>query len=1094
MRPFRWMSIPVLSLFLVVVLFQPTLSPAQSADPTWLTAGLAGGTVNELLINPLSPTTLYAAVGRSVFVSTNSGAQWDEVLTSENLMSALALNPATSPPTLFAAGSKQVWRSTDDGATWTELSTDLEADVTVLQIESATNKLWAGTRAGVWRYDNAWKRVSDAPTVVWDIAFNATAMFVGAENGFFRSRNQGDTWTRIPVVPDPATQDNNIRTIEINPVTGLIVVGTWYGGIHVSDSGGDRWERKTSAPSDRSFGFLHFTDLAYVVSDYANEPPILYASAQSKTIDKEIPEEGDFPRSGVFRLEDNAVWVPVSGGLSNRYVTQLAAHPTLPGTVYAGTLGSGIWAKTSTTSDWVQQSIGLNALSVKAFVRSGPNLYAATSGDGVHRSSDNGITWTKLGAGLPRIETNAESLLVDERGTVWFGHSRNGLFRLNGDTWEAIGRERFGFTNVSGLTSTGSAIIAAYSSNQENNRRFVVLSEDRGETWREAMNGLPDNIEVYQLTTQFTINGSVVWASTAAGLFRLLPRATRWEVFGSESGLTLNDIRGITVDPNNPNVLYAYGNSVYKSQDGGASWSPRQDGLDFGLFRDLAIDPTNAQRIYLAGSRGIQRLNPITGSWTAIADGGPSRGLAVTVSTDGVVYAGSDNGTWQFVPEGVDVPLERPRTKWGVLIYLNGDNDLDALTVSVFDRLESVADNPAVCVNVLWDRFNGPTREYIVQPDTTPGVVASTYSLNQTFWEYGELDMGARSTFESYLSRARIRCPADHYFVSVVDHGGGWAPQAVPDLATRGRYRIGSGGGLSWDDTSGGNRMGTKDVQLALENATANTPPLDVLFYDACLMGTFEDVYAARSSADYLVASANIAWGTFPYDRYIESITATTTPRELAEQIVAIYSSALPVDPYIIAAYDLTRADVAAQDLRTLSAALAARLPADGDKVAQAAANVQRYDSNNDDALSTLDTVVDVVDLARKLAAAFPGTAVSTAAQNLERSIATGADPLIISAKKRSSLPTDTVQYDHANAVGLSIYFPLEARDQRRYPFYIEPEGQVDFAASTSWGTTIASLRRALPPLPPEPDVDPERYGPLLFQRSVYLPVIRTTK
>lgn len=68
------------------------------------------------------------------------------------------------------------------------------------------------------------------------------------------------------------------------------------------------------------------------------------------------------------------------------------------------------------------------------------------------------------------------------------------------------------------------------------------------------------------------------------------------------------DVLSLATDPDNPNIIYAgtYGSGVYKSTNGGDTWS--QVGLNYkdtGVY-ELTIDPRNSRIIYAGtdGSRG----------------------------------------------------------------------------------------------------------------------------------------------------------------------------------------------------------------------------------------------------------------------------------------------------------------------------------------------------------------------------------------------------------------------------------------------------------------------------------------------------------
>jgi len=112
------------------------LGGPRSADAgvdVWTLTGPPSGTILALAIDPQNPATLYAAVSRDsvfpnsavtgVFKSTDGGATWGATgLTIPT--SSLVIDPLT-PTTLYAAGSSGVFKSADGGGTWSAVNSGL---------------------------------------------------------------------------------------------------------------------------------------------------------------------------------------------------------------------------------------------------------------------------------------------------------------------------------------------------------------------------------------------------------------------------------------------------------------------------------------------------------------------------------------------------------------------------------------------------------------------------------------------------------------------------------------------------------------------------------------------------------------------------------------------------------------------------------------------------------------------------------------------------------------------------------------------------------------------------------------------------------
>jgi len=122
-----------------------------------------GDGVVALAINPANPSIMYAACTYTYYQqtlcrilrSTDGSSTWTVALDAGDALLgrdlyAIVLDPAT-PTTVYAAGDTGVIRSTDGGANWTD--TGLHQGVTSLVVNPATATLYACTWHGVFSYN-----------------------------------------------------------------------------------------------------------------------------------------------------------------------------------------------------------------------------------------------------------------------------------------------------------------------------------------------------------------------------------------------------------------------------------------------------------------------------------------------------------------------------------------------------------------------------------------------------------------------------------------------------------------------------------------------------------------------------------------------------------------------------------------------------------------------------------------------------------------------------------------------------------------------------------------------------------------------------
>jgi photosystem II stability/assembly factor-like uncharacterized protein len=146
------------------------------------------------------------------------------------------------------------------------------------------------------------------------------------------------------------------------------------------------------------------------------------------------------------------------------------------------------------------------------------------------------------------------------------------------------------------------------------------------------------------------------------GVFKSTDGGTTWS--SANTGLAKIDIRALAIDPETPAVIYAgvYDGGVFKTTDGGASWSVENAGLSDTRILALAIDPTAPATIYAgAETGGIFKSTDGGESWlpTGLTKG-EIRVLAVDPNGSNALYAGATSGLIRSTDGGATwVPINK---------------------------------------------------------------------------------------------------------------------------------------------------------------------------------------------------------------------------------------------------------------------------------------------------------------------------------------------------------------------------------------------------------------------------------------------------
>jgi hypothetical protein len=355
---------------------------------------------------------------------------------------------------------------------------------------------------------------------------------------------------------------------------------------------------------------------------------------------------------------------------------------------------------------------------------------------------------------------------------------------------------------------------------------------------------------------------------------------------------------------------------------------------------------------------------------------------------------------------------------------------------------------------------DGDTRRYLVRPD-------GDYTLGVNYWELGELDMGDPQTLADFVNWARDNSLTDHTYLAVSNHGGGIRGIAWEDYRTRGNLTI-------------------ADLTAALDAIAAHDPSkIDIVHYDACLMSMLELAAQLQDHASYLVASQNLGWSVFAYNRYVAAAADATTPRELAGQIADEYFATLPGLPRTITALDLSAVDGLVGATDVLIQNLAAGLPTYTGEIGQAWDGAQKLDSRFYFVIDNEDEYIDLYHFAQLLAQDVPDAGIQAAAQGVMDAVGSPGGSLLVQEHHQSGLYNGTY-WNLDNAHGLSIYYPPNS-GVWGYSAYVT--GDVPFASDVHWDDFLQSYF-GYAGLPPEEPVDPG--VPPMPEPSfrVYMPIL----
>lgn len=232
-----------------------------------------------------------------------------------------------------------------------------------------------------------------------------------------------------------------------------------------------------------------------------------------------------------------------------------------------------------------------------------------------------------------------------------------------------------------------------------------------------------------------------------------------------------------------------------------------------------------------------------------------------------------------------------PKADWTVMVFINGDNDLESAALEDVNEMEVVGSSEEVHVLVQIDRSAGfdrtdgdwrGARRLRVEADDDQRAISSP-----VLEDLGATDSGSPEAVIEFVRWAAERYPAERYALVLWDHGWGWsfAPNMRP-VVTK---------GISSDYASG-NDISIAEGELAeiLDGAVQATgQPLSIMGFDACLMASWEVAYATAPYAEVFVGSQDYeSTDGWSYDATLRDLVDAPqmSPAELGEAIALRFS------------------------------------------------------------------------------------------------------------------------------------------------------------------------------------------------------------
>jgi PKD repeat protein/photosystem II stability/assembly factor-like uncharacterized protein len=439
--------------------------------------------ISDVNINPDSTNQILVSSTKGLYISKDSGATWNRILTSE--VREIRRNPGNSEIVYIATGNHKIYKSTDGGESWSLSMTGIGTGGSLLLIAVTTaapdnlyvanlssNKaegFYVSTDQGTtFMKESSAIGVADLVQLGYNDCLAVSSVdpnivIIGAVH-LGRSLDGGATWKQISQWDDPHC-DHHFLLFDS---TGVLYNAN-DGGVWKSPDNGVKWSRCNgtfTAEQYYNMGENRYSPDVFVAGSQDNGFHYMNKTywgqgnggdAMDCIVDYNDPKKmvglGYLGGSVLTSTSGGTVWkvnsadnmgLPVDAG---NWVTPIVIDPILPNTYYLGL--EELWKSTDFCVKWRKLTnkltVGIKITAIDVFSRNSNIIYFAANSK-LFKTINGGVTWSgNIASGMNSGETITWiAISQNNPNEVWvtksaFNAANKVFHTLNGGTdWENI--------------------------------------------------------------------------------------------------------------------------------------------------------------------------------------------------------------------------------------------------------------------------------------------------------------------------------------------------------------------------------------------------------------------------------------------------------------------------------------------------------------------------------------------------------------------------------------------------------------------------------------------------------------------------------
>ncbi len=498
---------------LLIIIFSAYFSNAVSQ---WTQIGVqSGGRVSSI---SKSGNIFYASTfGYGMFKSEDNGNIW-----RKTAFFGIFINSIASKGSISIAGTTTgVYITTNSGQSWQQTSLN---NFNVDGVNISSNRIFAGSVSqptGIYYSSNNgtnWIQSTLNNRIINCIQSKGNKIVAGTNTaGVYISTDEGNTWNQTSL------NNNTVRSIHIDE--NKIIAGTSYDGIYKSTNDGVSWVKTYNQPGV-IYSISCENDTIFASSSLSGL--LLSTNSGDSWINTGI---GDNSNTFVFKTGNNVFTSWGNYGLQrstnsgiNFSTSDFPGGDALKFAASANKLysagSSGIYKSLNGGINWAQTNMKLYMSNI---VISGGNLFSSGDGVGIHKSTDEGETWFEI----PSPNSNKGIFSsVANANFIFASPYEQGVHRTSNDgiNWTKV----LNIPTANELVISGDTIFAGDAASGG-----IWISTNLGDNWVNVLPGKSIN--------NIKISGNELYAATMTGVYYSSDRGINWQSIG----LTSVNVNGV---------------------------------------------------------------------------------------------------------------------------------------------------------------------------------------------------------------------------------------------------------------------------------------------------------------------------------------------------------------------------------------------------------------------------------------------------------------------------------------------------------------------------------------------------------------------